>query len=76
MPLPFRRAMRLGRLGSDRDDLRGNPFLVEHAFDVLGDDVLVAGRVARVDAQHRLVMPHRLGLESLVQSGSLRRSER
>ena len=53
----------VGTVGIRSDDLRGNPFLLEHAFDVLGDDVLVAGRVARVDAQHRLVMPHRLVLE-------------
>ncbi len=55
----------VGALGVEREDLRRDAGLVEHAFEVLGDDVLVAGRVARVEAQHRLELLHHLRLERL-----------
>ena len=58
-PLPFSRAITFGAVHVRADDLRRDAFLVEHLLDVFGDDVLVAGRVARVEAQHRLVVAHR-----------------
>ena len=55
----------VGALRVEREDLRRDAGLVEHAFEILGDDVLVAGRVARVEAQHRLELLHHLRLERL-----------
>ncbi len=67
----------VGAVGVEREDLRRDAGLVEHAFEVLGHDVLVAGRVARVEAQHRLELLHHLRLERLpVRPGRLREHAR
>ena len=53
-PLPFSRATRFGRFGSSAIDLDRDPFLLEHRLDVVGDEILVAGRIARIEAEKRL----------------------
>ena len=49
------------RIGAD--DLRRDAFLLEHLLEVLDQHGFVAGRIAGVDAQHRLVVLHRLVLQ-------------
>jgi hypothetical protein len=46
----------------ESEDLRGNPFDVEHLLEILDRDVFVPGRVGRVEPQYGLVVAQDLGL--------------
>jgi hypothetical protein len=63
LAVAFQSGDQVGTLHVGADDLRWNAFLVEYLLHVLSDDVLVAGRIPRVETQHRLVVAHRLVLD-------------
>jgi hypothetical protein len=53
------RSLRIGR-----EDLDGNPFLLEHRLDEVGDEVFVSRRILRVKAYEGLEISERLIVET------------
>ena len=49
-------------MGLERDDLHRNALLFEGRFDVVGRRLLVAGRVARIEAEQRLEVTERFAV--------------